>query len=115
MLIAWPASLPQKPVRGFAMSEEDNVDRFDTDYGPPLTMGRSTSAGRTYSVTFVMTNAQKATFRDWYKTTLRDGLFPFWFAGPDDHQPGRWIMTGPPQYSAVGAKWQVSLEIYRYP
>jgi hypothetical protein len=66
MPIAWPATLPQVPQKGFTESVGINVIRSATDAGPAKQRRRA-SRPNELSVNFLMTTAQTQKLEDFIK------------------------------------------------
>lgn len=85
--VAYPSDLPQRPLVGQTVEgSEDNIDFFTPDVGPPITNIRTNSALRPYNATLVFTGEQVASFRTWFRNTLRFGNKQFvWFLPRDEN------------------------------
>jgi len=79
----YPASLPQYPKLGHKEGLPDNLARNKMDSGPPQTRPTSTNPKRPVSMSFHMTDAQKATFVSWFIDTLVQGSLEFVHFLPD--------------------------------
>ena len=66
MPIAWPATLPQVPQKGFTESVGINVIRSATDAGPAKQRRRA-SRPNEMNVNFLMTTAQTQKLEDFIK------------------------------------------------
>lgn len=73
----WPTTLPQSPISAFEGGPVDYRDVFQPDRGGPITRPRGTGAISRYSVPFIFTLAQLATFETWHTTTLGQGSARF--------------------------------------
>ena len=65
-IVAWPASLPQVPQKGFTESVGINVIRSQTDAGPAKQRRRAARPNE-LSVNFLMTTAQTQKLEDFIK------------------------------------------------
>lgn len=82
MADAWPDSLPQNFVGGYADGEPDNLIETSPDTGPPISRARSSAGVRNLSGSMRMTRTQLATLHTFFNTTLISGSLPFNFPDP---------------------------------
>lgn len=82
----WPASLPQEWPDDLEIFEPSGSIRTQTENGPAEVRRRFTggSMPEFCSATFVLTDAQLATLRTFYKTTLQEGSLSFEWDHPRD-------------------------------
>ena len=112
--INWPAALPQRPQRAsWGRSGQAARWTFGTDGG--MTYARPAGRlGDKLSVTFVMTQAQAETFRNWFHNILREGVLCFNWLDPDTNSTlvVRFDPTGNEPYtiSAMGLNRNVSMK-----
>lgn len=117
-MTAWDASLPQKPEReGWKEVPQRNVAIFSPDVGPPKYRRRNTANGTVASVTYIMTDAQVATFLTFYQTTLVDGTLPFTWNHPISGVSYSWIFDEqPPEIQSNQYNWNtVTFQLRRLP
>lgn len=80
---AWPASLPQRPSdNGLKIVQDDDRVSFKPQYGPPLLRRGSTARSYLYTVSFELTEAQKATLESFFETDCLDGTETFTWDDP---------------------------------
>ena len=79
--VTWDASLPTCPETQYSESFKDNVIRSDMDAGMQKMRQRYTRQQRMLSVSFLLTDAQKATFYTFF-SNIKGGAFPFNFPDP---------------------------------
>jgi hypothetical protein len=82
MTAAWPGTIPQKPLVGFAEQRQRNVASFNPDVGEPKVRRRSTAVTINCNAQFIMTDLQLVDFITFFETTLSDGTLPFTWAHP---------------------------------
>lgn len=80
-LVTWPSTLPNCPERDYSESLKDNVIRSDMDAGMQKQRQRYTRTQRMMSVSFLLTDAQKATFYTFF-SNIKGGALPFNFPDP---------------------------------
>lgn len=117
-LSAWPATLPQHPLRdGFTEQRQPNVVAFKPDVGPPKTSRRSTAAGTLTAASFILTPAQKADFEEFYEATLADGTLPFLWDHPQTAVPYIWLFDpeNVPEISPRGRQFRLNCRLIRLP
>lgn len=102
MADAWPATLPQCLVVGYAEGLADNVLEYQPDIGPPITRRRSSTATRPLSGQMKMTRAQIAILKSFFEVTLDEGALPFEF--PDPTATGETLLVKFPKGSQPS--WQ---------
>jgi hypothetical protein len=109
----WPSTLPASPViNNYQESFKDNVIRSDIDAGPMKTRQRYTRAQRMLQVSFVLTDAQKITFTNFFNS-IKGGALPFNWADPVTGTSIVVRMTGAvtgPNYVNINL-WQVSFQV----
>ena len=93
MAATWPGTLPAYPRRDLTWSPKPNVIAFGTEVGKGKRRRRSTYRSKLWSLSFVMTDAQLATFQAFFETTLGDGALPF-----------QWV------YPRTGATWEFTFD-----
>lgn len=79
--VTWPSTLPNCPERDYSESLKDNVIRSDMDAGMQKQRQRYTRTQRMMSVSFLLTDAQKATFYTFF-SNIKGGALPFNFPDP---------------------------------
>jgi len=116
---SWPGGLPQRPIYGgFTEVRQRNLAMFAPEVGPPKARRRSTAVGVPTSATFEMTDAQLATFKTFFETTLVDGSLPFTWTHPVDGASYSWMfdVQEAPQISAQNVDLHnVSCKLMRLP
>lgn len=118
MGIAWPSSLPQRPLRtGWQEQPEDGVEAFQPDTGPGMTWERTGAVWVVAASQWRMTTAEVATFESFYRTTLKRGKLPFELAHPRLGTLHRWWLQrgeGRPGYTLTpfGIRWTVAMTLF---
>jgi hypothetical protein len=59
------------------MSEEDNAIESQPSYGPVLRRQRFTGDMELFSLPYLLTDAQRQTFENFYRNTAKAGALPF--------------------------------------
>lgn len=71
MSVQWDTiNLPTNKLYGVQMGYEDNAITTEFDSGRRIAVQRNSKNKRRYSVSYAATQAQKATFFNWYENTL---------------------------------------------
>lgn len=84
MAIVWPPSLPQTPLLGWAKQLAETRIRTQTDTGPAKVRRQFTSGVEQLSgVQILVTDAQRATFAEFFDDTTSGGALPFEWQMPD--------------------------------
>jgi len=111
----YPADLPQSPlVSGYKDVMVDNIRVSPMDSGAKKRRKRYTKALPVPMPCPMprFTTAQKESFKNWFETSLQDGVRPFEWYRPDlDKTIVCWFKDGkPPEFIAVagGEKWKVT-------
>lgn len=74
MGIAWPAALPQMPLReNYSYQNQDGRIATDMQQGPPRFRRMYANTPRVYTVTFTMTKAQLQAFETLWNGVLQGG------------------------------------------
>lgn len=74
----WPSTVPQKGLIGtFQFEDEDNVDEFPVDVGPPLRVRSSSIAGERMAYSWIFTATQWEALRTFWRTDCADGSLEF--------------------------------------
>lgn len=109
----WPTSLPQEPLReGYTETGPDALLRTEMESGPPIVRRRFTAATQGRQVVYRMSDAQWATFKTFFDTTISGGALRFDWpdAGNDTTVEAR--IKPPYQRTVIGGGWNdVTLEI----
>jgi len=113
----WPDTLPRCLIlNGLSFDEPDVTVRDENDVGPDTVRLRYTAASQPFSGTMYMTSSQLATFRSFFRTTLRRGTLPFYWIDPTDGSTGVFRFK-PATFrgeSQVGL-WRISCTIEKLP
>ena len=116
MPIAWPATLPQRPLMaGFQETPQNVVVRSQTDTGPAKTRRRTTAGVINLEMQFRLTTAQLATFRSFYANDLQSGALAYTWKHPISGANGAFRLVEPPKIAPVGASWLVGLRVEMLP
>lgn len=79
--VTWPSTLPTCPERDYTESLKDNVIRSDMDAGMQKQRQRYTRTQRMLSLSYLMTDAQKAAFITFFGQ-IKGGALPFNYTEP---------------------------------
>lgn len=75
---SWPSTVPQKALLGsIKFEDEQNVDEFQTDVGPPLRTRASSVAGEKVSYDYIFSSSEYEALRTFWRTDLNDGVSEF--------------------------------------
>lgn len=90
----WPDTIPACPIlNGFNEEPQVNVGSFKPEVGPPKARRRSTARCWLSEFVFRMTNAEVASFWDFYINTLQDGTESFGFDHPIQKVEYSWMFV----------------------
>ncbi|MEO1035230.1 MAG: hypothetical protein AAFX44_06675 [Pseudomonadota bacterium] len=107
MGVAWPVSLPQSPRNaGYGEQYQDNAIRETMAVGPFKSRRRSSIDVVDVSLSFVMTDAQLATFQTFFEDTLFAGTVAVDLPLASGTQ--ECLITSPPAYARTEQYWAVS-------
>lgn len=112
MADAWPATIAQLPALPSSFTLPWGVDRTEFDIGPPQTRRVTTANVEPWDPgTIVLrSDAELATFRTFFATTLSGGALPFettYFG-----ETREVMFTGPPQITELGAsRYSVRMQL----
>jgi hypothetical protein len=100
----YPSTLPQFVLeQGYSEKFQNQTIESSMDSGPMKSRRRFTKAIREFSITLQLTAAQKATFEDFWLTTLRGGSLPFEWVHPLTRTVMSFRFKNPaPQFSVIG-------------
>lgn len=77
-LIDWPSSLPQQPLLdGYSEKAPGKKIRTEMDAATAKQRNRFSTTAIAFTSTFLMTNAQYATFKTFFTNTLNNGTLEF--------------------------------------
>lgn len=115
-MAAWPAELPQRPLRdGYDATEGWGVIQAPVD-GPQLTRLRYTATPRPREAAFYIdSNALRATWEAFYYGTIAEGALPFDAAFEGDDTPHEYRIVGAPKVQPMGVGWRLSVQLVRLP
>tara|TARA_X000000950_G_scaffold284896_1_gene389172 strand:+ start:4100 stop:4459 length:360 start_codon:yes stop_codon:yes gene_type:complete len=116
----WPVTLPQRPLkRGFNEQLQNNVTRTAMDAGPAKQRRRFTAGVTPFTVSFVMSEAQRIIFRDFFYDEIAGGAQRFDMPHPYDGDLVSFridMSAGPPSVSPEpGNRWLVSFTLEELP
>lgn len=114
----WPATIPQKPdFGGWTLQPQSNSLSFEPEVGPPITRRRASSVNDIYDAKFTLrSDAERAAFLTFFRTTLIDGTLAFDWNDPITAVSGSWKIIGKPPFrlgSPAFAKYELSLQLIR--
>lgn len=101
MAATWPGTLPQNPRRDLGWSPKGNVIAFGTEVGKGKRRRRSTYDSELWSLPFIMTDAQLATFKAFFSTDLEGGSLPFDYVYPRTGDTYRFTFDTEAPYSVA--------------
>lgn len=108
--MAWPASLPQKMrMASFATAIEDANIRTQMDYGPDFVRPRTSITYDQVTGDMVLTTAQVATLKAYYRTTLINGSEWFDWNHPETENSTTFRFLRPPTFRPASGRWIVSM------
>lgn len=81
-MASWPASLPQSLLYDLTEKRQAGKVRSQMDTGPAKQRKRFTAVTKEYDGALVLTQAQVATFKTFYETTLGEGAVSFTWIDP---------------------------------
>lgn len=82
-MATWPASLPQRPLQdGYSEELENVVISSGVDIGPAKKRRRTSAGVVKFSLSFLMTSTQLATFKTFFETDISYGAVKFTFPDP---------------------------------
>ena len=117
-LYAWPGDLPQFALeQGFSLKLSDNTRQTSMDSGPAKTRRRVTADTSQFDITIACTQEQLASFRAFYRDTLKDGALPFDWVDPTTRPAMTFQFVRPPPSVAAfgGMNFNVSMRLQRVP
>jgi hypothetical protein len=83
LISQWPLSLPLSPlVAGLGSTTGDNVLRFNADVGRGSRRRRTSARDDMFSVSYMMTEAQRVIFENFLSTQIGDGALSFALPDP---------------------------------
>ena len=116
----WPIGLPQRPLaEGLSGQPEPNVVSFTSDVGAEHLRRRATARRETIACQFIVTDAQRSQFLNFFRETLKDGTLTYEWQDPIDEVQGTYrIRTYRINYETFDATnnvdmWRVSLQLRR--
>ena len=99
---AWPAGLPQIPLRRGNVEEfGDIIARTPMDVGPDKTRRRTTAGVGEYSISLLLTKSQVATFATFFKTTISGGALSFTWVVPRTQSAGTFRIFSSPEPTII--------------
>lgn len=114
--ITWPLTLPQSfLIDGFVDQGPDNILRSQMETGPHKTRRRYTAAITAIAGDMIMTVAEYAIFKDFFRSSIQDGALAFNM--PDDVDGGTMEVKFRNKFKAIflGTRWRVTLELDKQP
>lgn len=101
----WPVSLQQHlNSSDFNLKFGTTALRTDMDVGPAKVRSRFTDAVDIYLSSILLDYADYETLKDFFKTTLNNGVLPFTFTDPLTGVTGNFRFTEPPGITALGGR-----------
>lgn len=113
MTVLYPTTLPQFPQIGYTEEYEDNLIRNEVGVGPSKTRPRSTAPRKKISFTITLTQSQKSTLEDFFKTSLAYGSLEFQHHLPDDATTNAiYKFQSPLQFKMLSpSAWSVTMKL----
>jgi len=118
MVATWPLTSRMKPdADQYIEARQPNRITFDPEVGPTIDRRRGTAAGTLVTIRFTgLTDAERATFEDWYEGPLYDGALPFSWVDPIRGVSASYKFTKDAyQLSAHDHKFDLSFQLLRFP
>lgn len=119
MVDAWPSTMPQALIaQGASEGAGDGLAEYQPDTGPPITRLRTNSVVRPLGGYMICSDAQIATFRSFFNTTISRGALPFTFPDP---MTGATLLVkfakqSPPSWNPLGGNnYQLNLSLFVLP
>src|SRR5262245_40021851 len=98
MPVAWPGTLPAKPLyNGYTETPPNVVLRTQMDAGPPKQRKRYAAGIRTIAMVLELTKAQVAVLDDFYVNQINGGVDPFTWVHPRTDAAVTFRFNGTPQ------------------
>lgn len=113
----WPASLPQEPlIKEYQEAPKSNVIRSEMSYGPAKARRRSTAKMTNAQTIYLLTQAQRETFEQWFENDIADGALAFNWPRPRGGVVPV-LITGDPPYtlSTSGKNYRLSMTLQIQP
>ncbi|WP_336802480.1 hypothetical protein [Kaistia sp. MMO-174] len=84
MVATWPLANRKSPdAASYSEAPQSNRITFEPEIGPTIDRRRGTAAGTMLNIQFTgITDDERETFEDWYRSTLYDGVLPFVWVDP---------------------------------
>lgn len=102
-IASWPVTLPVYAQEQGLGDELPSQTMESTLPGKPAVRRRHANASRPIDLTFWMTNAQVATFENFFLNTIKHGSLPFTMTDPIAFNSRTFqFRDGPPEYRVVG-------------
>lgn len=103
---SWPAVLPQYFDRdGFERSGPNEIDRSTMDAGPAKQRAKARGGAEAIAGTlFCRNDQQRDDFREFVRTTLKNGTLEFDWVDPETQLPCTMRFTAPPRYTRLGTR-----------
>ena len=118
----WPVGLPQAPLlAAYSQRDEKRVVRFTTDTGPAIVRARSAAIVERCSIGLLLTGAQVALLKTFFRSTVAAGALPFQWR---HHQSGNLIdyrFLSEPEFKPRAPRqsgtelWSVTFELETMP
>lgn len=119
MAASWDATLPQKLLlAGASEGIGDGLVEHQPDYGPPITRLRTQAVTRPLIGSMICTDAQIATFKTFFITTILRGSLPFIFPDPltGNGLLVKFTKQSPPSWNPMGGNnYQLNLTLMVLP
>jgi len=115
-LPVWPPDLPQKPLAdGFSREpiREFELKEFTSESGVEHSRPRITGKKEIVSCAFLLTKAELAIFRDFYRNDLVKGSHAYRWQDPVDEVEGTYKIKAMSESHVTGGNFRVSLQIRR--
>ena len=114
---SWPATLPQYPImQGYQENPADTIIRTKMDQGPDKVRRRTTANTVNFKVSYIMTDAQVATFDTFYNATISGGADKFTMPHPRTGvSSDNFRISSIPQYASINGVYRVSFDLELLP
>lgn len=112
-MATWPASLPQTLLYDLTEKRQPGKVRSQTDTGPAKQRSRFTATTKEYDGSLMLTQAQVATFKTFYETTLAQGTDAFTWVDPFLDTSASLRFRAEPETTLVRPSDTLSERLYR--
>lgn len=106
MVAAWPGDVnTTASLESYSETFGERVDSFQVELGQPLARRRSAFSNAAIKFSLLLTSAEVASLRTFWRTTLKSGVLPFTMTHPRTGVSGYFEFNQndePPSFTATG-------------